>query len=112
MNEICAIAGVFSIVSLFSSIAPKTSLDSHAKPAHDVAVTNISVPSDFNQGDTIPVTVSLTNQDTHRETFQVTLTDSTSRKEIASKEVTLSMGWKSGADNIVHSAISLVIYSK
>ena len=30
-----------------------------SKPVHDVAITNISVPSSCNQGETLPVTVSL-----------------------------------------------------
>ena len=102
MKVICAIASVFSTVLLFSSIALKTSLDSHAKPAHDVAVTNLSVPLSCVAGDTVPVTVSVSNQGTHRESFRVMLTDQTGSKEIASKEVTLTKGWKDGSEDVAN----------
>ncbi len=63
----------------------------------DVGITSISVPSDCNQGDTIPVIVSVTNQGTRRETFRVTMAEDTTGKEIASQEVTLAKGWKAQA---------------
>ncbi len=75
-------------------------LGSDSKPVHDVAVTNVSVPSSCASGDTIPVTISLANQGTRRETFSVTLTDTNSGKEIASQEVALSKGWKDGSEDV------------
>ena len=71
--------------------------------AHDVAVTNVSVPSSCAQGDTIPVIVSVANQGNHDESFVVTLTDGTNRREIGTKSVTLSAA--GGADLVFDSPV-------
>jgi hypothetical protein len=42
------------------------------KAVYDVAVTNIALPSNCNQGDTLPVTVSLANQGTRRSVVKPT----------------------------------------
>ena len=68
--------------------------------AHDVAITNVLIPSDCNQGDTIPVIVRVANQGTRRESITVGLVDQTSGKEIASQEVTLAKGWKDGSEDV------------
>ena len=71
-----------------------------SKPVHGIAITDISAPSNCNQGDVIPVSVSLVNQGTRRETFRVTFTDTQSGKEIAGKEVTLAKGWKDRSGDV------------
>ena len=66
---------------------------------HNVAIVDISALSECKQGETIPITVSLANQGTERETFRVTLTEGISRKEIGRKELTLAKKCKDGAVN-------------
>ena len=100
MNEICTTACVFWTVLLFSSIALATSTGPNTTPDHDVAVTNVSVPSSCDRGDTVPVKVSVANQGAHREAFRVILTDQTGGKQIASKEVILAKGWKDGSEDV------------
>ena len=46
-------------------------------PVHDVAITNVLIPSDCNQGDIVPIMVRLSNQGTRRETFRVILSEGT-----------------------------------
>ena len=70
------------------------------KPVHDVAITNISAPSACKQGDKIPIKITVNNQGTQREMFRVVLTEETSGKGIASKEVTLAKGWKDGSEGV------------
>jgi len=59
-------------------------------PVYDVAITNMLIPSDCNQGDTVPIAVSIANKGVNKESFQVILTDQTNGFEIASREVTVS----------------------
>jgi hypothetical protein len=59
------------------------------KRSHDVAVTNISAPSNRAQTDTVPVIVTLENQGNYNETFVVTLTDVTDSKEIGTQSISL-----------------------
>ena len=94
MKAISSISIIFSMILLFSSSAPATPSNSNSKPAHDVAITNVSVPSNCVKGETIPITVSVANKGNYRETFRVTLTDTKSGKEMAGKEVTLAKDWK------------------
>ncbi|MFC1794890.1 VCBS repeat-containing protein [Planctomycetota bacterium] len=70
------------------------------KSVHDIAITNISAPSDCNQGETVPITVNLANQGIRRETFAVRLANQNSGKEIASKEMALAKGWKDGSEDV------------
>ncbi|MFB0554146.1 MAG: CARDB domain-containing protein [Phycisphaerae bacterium] len=64
--------------------------NSKPKPSHDVAVTNISVPSSCVQGDTVHVMVTVKNQGNHDESFNITLTDVTDGKEIDTQLVSLA----------------------
>ena len=64
---------------------------------HDVAITNVLIPSDCKQGETVPITVSLANQGTHKETVYVTVTDTIENVVIGTSPVTMSPG---GIDNI------------
>ncbi|MFC1794891.1 FG-GAP-like repeat-containing protein [Planctomycetota bacterium] len=100
MKAISSISSVFSMILLFSSIAPAASSDSDSKPTHDVAITNVTVPSSCAKGDTVPVTISVANKGSYRETFRVTLADVNSGKEIAGKEVILAKGWKDGSVDV------------
>jgi len=64
-------------------------------PAHDVAVTAIDAPSWIVQGDTVTVEVTLENQATYGETFDVVLTDKTDDTnvvQIGSQSVELKAG--------------------
>jgi hypothetical protein len=70
------------------------------KLQHDIAIAKILVPSNCNQGDTVPVTISLANQGTRREAFTVRLADQTSGREITSQEVTLAKGWNDGSEDV------------
>jgi cytohesin len=56
---------------------------------HDVAITNVSVPSTCVQGDTIPVTITIVNKGGQKEGFCVTLLDVVTSVVIADQEVTL-----------------------
>jgi hypothetical protein len=67
-------------------------------PVRDIAIKDVKVSSTCSQGETVPITISLANQGTHRETFQVSLIDGTSGKEITSKKVTLAKAWKTEPD--------------
>jgi serine protease len=58
-------------------------------PVHDVAITNISAPASANQGDSINVIVSVDNQGNVSESFNVSLTDSTSGQNIGNQSLTL-----------------------
>jgi len=71
-----------------------------SKPVHDVAITKISSPSNCIQGKSVPITVSIANQGTHKETFQVTLTDTTESYRIGMQPVTLSTSGLGGLDDI------------
>jgi pectate lyase len=66
---------------------------------HDVAITDVSVPSSCNRGDIVPVEVSVANQGVCKEAFRVILTDHTYGEEIASEEVTLAKGWKDRSED-------------
>ncbi|MCK4829052.1 FG-GAP repeat protein, partial [bacterium] len=68
------------------------------KPSHDVAVANISAPSSYIQGDTVPVVVTVKNQGNCDESFIVTLTDVTNDLKIGSQSVTLSTAGEGGMD--------------
>jgi len=57
---------------------------------HNVAVANISVPSNCVERDTVPVIVTVENRGGYEETFEVKLTDVTNDKEVASRSVMLS----------------------
>jgi hypothetical protein len=74
-------------------------LRKHMLP-HDVAIIKVSVPAKCIQGDTVPVTVSVANQEVRREAFRVILTNETGDKEIAKKDVTLARGWKDGSEDV------------
>ncbi len=95
-----ALLKIACFVLVAYTVSAYSSPGSDSKPAHDVAVTNVSMPSNCVAGDTIPVTISLANQGTQRETFRVILTEDTSGKEIASREVTLAKGWKDGSEDV------------
>ncbi|MGH2500116.1 MAG: S8 family serine peptidase [Candidatus Limnocylindria bacterium] len=60
--------------------------------AHDVAVTAISAPSWVLQGDSATIDVTVANQGTFSETFDVTLTDTTANVLIGSQSVSLAAG--------------------
>jgi len=68
--------------------------------SHDVAVTNMSAPSNCVQGDTVPVVITIENQGNHDEAFEVTLTDTTDGKEIGRRLVKLSGGGEGGIDEV------------
>jgi hypothetical protein len=91
MHIILGLALIIAVSTCFSAE------DSTA--VHDVAITNVSVPSNCNQGDTIPVTVSLANQGTRREKFRVRLTDTTDGVPIGMQSVDLSASGEGGIDN-------------
>jgi len=59
---------------------------------HDIAVTSIVAPSCVVKDDLVFVNVSVTNEGTHEESFNVTLTDTTAAKVIGSEPVTLVAG--------------------
>jgi len=88
------------MVLLFCCIATAIPSDPNSKPTHDVAITNVSVPSNCIQGETVPITVSLSNQGTRRETFCVKLTEDASSKEIASRKMVLGKGWRDGSGDV------------
>ena len=67
---------------------------------HDVAITDISVPSTCKQGETVPVTVSTAYQGTRREAFRVMLSEDISGKEIASQQVVLAKVWKDDSKDV------------
>jgi hypothetical protein len=56
---------------------------------HDIAVTSIVAPSCVMKGDLVSVNVSVTNEGTYEESFNVTLTDTTDATEMGSEQVTL-----------------------
>lgn len=64
-------------------------LERKPEQSHDVAVTNMSAPSSCVQGDIVPITVSIANKGAQREAFRVTLLDTVSGVELASREMTL-----------------------
>ena len=80
--------------------AATISKSKESKPVRGIAITAISAASTCKQGDTIPITVSLTNQGTRREAFHVTLAEDITGKEITSKELTLAKGWKDGSEGV------------
>jgi len=88
----------FVLTACTASVYP--SPGSNPKPAHDVAITNVSVPSSCVAGDTVSLTVSVVDQGVHREAFTVKLTDQTNGKEITSQEVALAKGWKDGSEGV------------
>jgi len=75
-------------------------------PDHDVAVTNISVPSFFTQGDHVSVVVNVVNTSDYSETLTVTLTDVTDDVRIGTKSVYLSPVGVDGMDEICDLAIT------
>ena len=69
---------------------------SKAKQTHDVAVTSMSVPSIYVQGDIVPVTVTVENQGNSSEEIEVLLTDITAGKPIGRKSLILSAAGQGG----------------
>ena len=69
-------------------------------PHHDIAITNVSVPPYCNQGDSVPITISLANQGSRKESFRLTLIDQITGNDITSKEVVLARGWTSDSDSV------------
>lgn len=67
---------------------------------YDVAIKDVKVSSICPQGENLPITINVANRGNQRETFQVILSEGTSGKEIASKEVTFAKGWKGGSEGI------------
>ena len=63
-----------------------------SEPVHDVAVIAVDVPFESNQGDLVPVSVTVENQGTFSETTNVTLTDTTDSVFISSQPVSLDAG--------------------
>ena len=59
---------------------------------HDIAVTSIVAPSPVVEGDLVSVNVSVTNEGTYEESFNVTLTDTTGAEVIGSESVALAVG--------------------
>lgn len=57
-----------------------------SNPVHDIAVTNISAPSQTIQGETVSVVATVANQGDFDESFTVTLTDTTTSSVIGSKQ--------------------------
>ncbi|MBL7187268.1 MAG: FG-GAP repeat protein [Phycisphaerae bacterium] len=95
-------SGVFHLALMLAAVPVCTGIDrgQAATPVHDVAVTDISSPSTCKQGETVPITITVTNQGTRRERFRLTLAEGVSGKEIASKEMALAKGWKDGSEGI------------
>jgi len=60
--------------------------------SHDIAVTAVDAPSKATKGEGVTVDVSTENQGTYKETFTLTLTDTTDSVTIGSKSITLSAG--------------------
>ena len=71
------------------------------EPSHDVAITDISVPSSCIQGDAVPVVITVKDQGNCSEKFAVTLTDTTDGIEIGIQSVTLSAAGQGGMDESV-----------
>jgi len=69
-------------------------------PRHEVSVGRVSIASLCRKGDTVPVTISVANRGTFRETLRVTLRDQTNGAELAGKTVTLGKKWTGKADDI------------
>ena len=70
-----------------------TALNYNPAPVHDVAVTEISAPSQCLQGDIVSVTVSVANQGDYEESFMVTLIDTTDNGVvIGSEPITILAG--------------------
>jgi len=59
---------------------------------HDVAVTDILAPSSVIKGDTATIDVTIENQGTYDETFNVVLTDETDTVKIGNQSIILSAG--------------------
>jgi subtilisin family serine protease len=76
-------------------------------PTHDVAVTGITAPAPVVQGGTANVSVAVTNQGTYPETFDITLTDTTTGAILVGlQEVTVSAG---GSTNVAFSWAPLTV---
>jgi len=88
-------SALLQMALILAAVPVFTEMDSDqaCKAVHDVAITDISAPPSCNQGNTVPIRVTVTNQGTLRETFHVTLTDEHSGVEITSREVTLAQRW-------------------
>ncbi len=61
-------------------------------PVHDVAVTDLDVPAVNIKGETVSIAVSVTNQGTAQELFDVTVTDNTDANQIGNQTVNLPAG--------------------
>ncbi len=72
----------------------------------DVAVTDVSGLSNCVAGDAVPVKISVANQGIRRETFRVTLTDTTDSVPIGTQSVALSASGSGGMDNVFDLAFS------
>jgi ankyrin repeat protein len=73
-------------------------LESSSKPRHDVSITNIVVPTNCVQGDTVTVIVTADNPWDQMHTLEVTLMDITDGKRIEEKSLTISARGKGGMD--------------
>lgn len=65
---------------------------SSTTPIHDVAVTDLSVPAVNLQGESVSITVSVANQGTSQESFDVTVNDNTDVQQIGNQPVILPAG--------------------
>ncbi|MHC4539108.1 MAG: integrin alpha, partial [Planctomycetota bacterium] len=88
------------LVLLLTAGGCEKELVKSTEPAKGVVISNVSVPSTCVQGDTVPVVVTVENRGEHRETFEVTLTDTTYDKGVASRSVMLSATDKGQVDEV------------
>lgn len=95
-------SGVFHLALMLAVIPVCCGMElaKTSKPVHDVAITDVSVPSNYIQGESVPITVSIANQGIHKETFQAILTDTTDSVLIGMQSVTLSTYGLGGIDGI------------
>jgi ankyrin repeat protein len=70
------------------------------KPKHDLRIVNVSSPTVCKLGETVPITVTVTNGGTFRESFGVNLYSQTEDKEVATKSLILGKKWHGKADDI------------
>jgi hypothetical protein len=73
----------------FIPVACEPGLAKASKPVHDVAIANISVPSECAQGQIIPVIVTVENRGDYNESVAAKLSSVTEGIEIASKPINL-----------------------
>jgi len=58
---------------------------------HDVSVARVTVSSDCVQGETVPITVTIENQGSHREVFEIALVDMADHSRLAARSTALSV---------------------